>query len=84
MPRPVYSYQIIKSNTTASIVLNVTHPLPYQVTMWYAYTLSAKQRDFRLLVCADIPECLRPVIWWAQSVPEETPGSGIYVAKVLF
>jgi len=80
--RPTYSYQLIKSNTTASIVVTVDiDDPPKYVTMWYAYTLSSTLRDFRLVKCGQLPECLQPVIWWFTEVPESsTPG--VYVAKL--
>jgi hypothetical protein len=47
--------------------------------MWYANTLSAKRRDFRLVVCPQLPECFNPVIWYFTELQETLPG--IYIAR---
>jgi len=65
LPRPKYTYKIIKSNTTAAITMNCDDEYPPEyVTMWQATTLSSTYRDFRLLRCAKIPECIQLVIWF--------------------
>jgi len=78
-PRPRYTYQIIKGNTTASIVVTVKDQ-PTAVTMWYAYTLSDKLRDFRLVICDQIPECIQPVIWWPITLTPTSPN--VYTANM--
>jgi PhoPQ-activated pathogenicity-related protein len=80
-PRPSYTYEIIKSNTTASIKVQVdTANPPTSVTLWHASTLSSTMRDFRLVKCAKLPDCLNPVIWYYEELQEALPGSGKYLA----
>jgi len=79
--RPVYSYSLQRGNTSASITVKVDpKDQPSYVRTWYASTLSAKLRDFRLVKCAKLSDCLQPVIWWYEDLSESIPGSGVYVA----
>jgi len=78
-PRPSYEYTMVKSNQTASITLK-PNDTPYEVTMWYAQTISPNLRDFRLVVCDQIPKCIQPVIWLPQSLLPQ--GDGTYVATM--
>jgi len=76
-PRPVYSFDIVKSNTTASITMLTDTP-PSSVLMWHARTLPGdKLRDFRLVICYQLPECLQPVIWFPEPILP-TNSSGMY------
>lgn len=76
-PRPQISWDLVKSNTTASITLKLLDNYqPLQVKMWYAHTLSFVQRDFRLVICDDLTHCLEPVFWYDEVL---TPVSnGVY------
>jgi len=75
IPRPTYSWKMMKSNTTASTTVTVTGTSPDWVTMWYAHTLSSTLRDFRLVICDQIPQCLNPVIWWPQPLLPTAPNT---------
>jgi len=84
-PRPVFTYELKKGNDTASIIVKVPPGIenkPAYVTLWYANTLSDRLRDFRLVVCDKLPQCLNPVIWYYTEIPETTPGSGVYIATM--
>jgi len=83
-PRPVYTYEIIRSNTSASIIVHTSHiiPTPSQVTMWYAYTISSTLRDFRLVICDQIPQCIQPILWIPKALSEIQPGTGTYIANM--
>jgi len=77
--RPSFEYQIIKSNQTASIIVK-THDTPFEVTMWYATTISSTLRDFRLVICPQIPQCIQPVFWWPETLQQQPDGT--YVATM--
>jgi len=65
VPRPEFTYELIKSNETASITVTLQdNQIPVSVKVWQAQTLSFVQRDFRLLICDDIQHCLEPVFWY--------------------
>jgi PhoPQ-activated pathogenicity-related protein len=82
-PRPKYHYQIIRSNTTGSIIVNTTGgSRPYQVKMWYAYTMSNTLRDFRLVICPKIPDCLQPILWLSEDLQESGPGTNTWIAQM--
>lgn len=51
----------------------------FSVYMWYARTLSATRRDFRLITCInEFPGCAQPVMWWYHQLEDQ--GNGVYVA----
>jgi len=84
-PRPVFTYEMQRGNDSASITVKVApgqNNKPAYVTLWYANTLSDRLRDFRLVVCDQIPQCLNPVIWYYTELPETSPGSGVYIATM--
>jgi len=78
-PRPRYSYKMVKSNETAQIIVK-TDDLPFEVTMWSAQTISPTLRDFRLVVCDQIPQCIQPVIWYPTTL--EQSADRTYIASV--
>eukprot|EP01116_Phalansterium_solitarium_P018716 TRINITY_DN5060_c0_g1_i1.p1 TRINITY_DN5060_c0_g1~~TRINITY_DN5060_c0_g1_i1.p1 ORF type:complete len:502 (+),score=136.67 TRINITY_DN5060_c0_g1_i1:54-1508(+) len=87
--RPTYSHTLVKSNSTASITMQTTTQ-PTKVLMWHARTLpNDKLRDFRLVVCYQLPQCLQPVLWkpepvtgtqkngvWTYTATYDAPASG--------
>jgi len=79
-PRPKYTYKIFKSNVTARIEVMVSDT-PTSVKMWYARTINpVPLRDFRLVVCDKIPQCIQPVIWLSEVLSPDK--NGLYVAKM--
>eukprot|EP01087_Luapelamoeba_hula_P008771 TRINITY_DN2216_c0_g2_i1.p1 TRINITY_DN2216_c0_g2~~TRINITY_DN2216_c0_g2_i1.p1 ORF type:complete len:502 (-),score=51.58 TRINITY_DN2216_c0_g2_i1:46-1551(-) len=80
-PRPQYTYALKKSNTTASITVSTFGgQKPKLVQKWAATTLSDKLRDFRLVICDKIPQCIQPVIWYYSSLEETSTDSQTWVA----
>eukprot|EP01119_Soliformovum_irregulare_P004573 TRINITY_DN1562_c0_g1_i1.p1 TRINITY_DN1562_c0_g1~~TRINITY_DN1562_c0_g1_i1.p1 ORF type:complete len:479 (+),score=101.12 TRINITY_DN1562_c0_g1_i1:47-1483(+) len=79
--RPKYTYQIIRSNTTASIVVT-SNIQPAKVTLWYAHSWGNVLRDFRLVACAQIPECLQPVMWWPTDITLSPSGENTWTAHM--
>jgi len=65
--RPKYHYKLHYSNVTAAIQLWVDQT-PTIAKMWYAQTLEGEERDFRLVVCDQIPQCINPVIWYEEVI----------------
>jgi len=80
VPRPEFSWQIVKSNETASITVTLEDDQqPFQVRVWQAHTLSFIQRDFRLLICDDIEHCLEPIFWYETMLESS---NGTYTVSV--
>jgi len=78
-PMPKFDFSLIRSNSTkASITLKSTDK-PNHVYMWYANTISLRDRDFRLLTCPS-PDCFNPVIWFFTELHDR--GNGTYVAEM--
>jgi PhoPQ-activated pathogenicity-related protein len=78
-PQPKLNWTLIRSNKSEAAIILHTETKPKSVYMWYASTLSAKHRDFRLVVCRQIPECINPVIWYFTKLEETSPG--VYIAR---
>jgi len=78
-PLPRFSWTMIRSNTTAQIIVK-TVDKPSYVYLWKATTLSTKKRDFRLFICDDPLRCFNPVLWWSTELEDQ--GGGTYVATV--
>mmetsp|Transcript_16579 Transcript_16579/g.18441 ORF Transcript_16579/g.18441 Transcript_16579/m.18441 type:complete len:503 (-) Transcript_16579:24-1532(-) len=72
--RPTFDFELIKSNTTAKIIVKNCNPKPTSVYMWHATTLSTERRDFRLLTCKDVENCVNPVFWYDKELSESSPG----------
>jgi PhoPQ-activated pathogenicity-related protein len=78
-PQPRVSWQLVRSNTTNAQIIVKTQDKPKGVYMWYARTLSATRRDFRLITCInEFPGCAQPVMWWYHQLEDQ--GNGVYVA----
>jgi len=73
-PIPSIKETIVYSNTTASITVYPSQP-PDEATMWSATTISTTRRDFRLVICGKIPDCLQPVLWFPQTLKPNSDGS---------
>jgi len=78
-PIPSLKETIFYSNTTASISVTPSQP-PTEATLWYGTTISKTRRDFRLVICSKLPDCLQPVFWLPQTLKPAANGS--YTASV--
>jgi len=77
-PQPRLSWKLTRSDDIAEIVVN-TIDKPKSVWMWSSNTLSDNQRDFRLVICNQLPQCFNPVFWYSTELEDQ--GGGVYVAK---
>jgi hypothetical protein len=85
IPRPSLDFSLTHAGTNglASITVNTPQNVHVQsVNMWTA-TTGPTRRDFRLVVCFDLPECFQPVIWLPHKLqPSGSVGNTTtYVAK---
>jgi len=78
-PIPSIKEKIVYSNTTATITVFPSHP-PDEAKLWIAPTVSKTRRDFRLIICGQIPACFQPVFWFPESLKPNADGS--YSASV--
>jgi len=78
-PIPQYEYTLTRSNSTGAKITVKTNEKPTSVYMWYASTLSVKDRDFRLFTCRS-PDCFNPVIWYYTELHDQ--GNFTFVATM--
>merc|ERR1711991_463922 len=70
VPRPTVEWALVHANSdgTAKITVNASQT-PATANMWWADTIpSSGRRDFRLVVCFDIPACLQPTVWFPKEL----------------
>ena len=68
---------------TARITVN-SSIVPASAKMWWATTIpSSGKRDFRLVICWQLPECVQPVAWFPRDLKNLSPDNttGMYVAE---
>lgn len=81
LPRPQVNWNIQHSTDprhgVSSITVNSTVK-PDGATMWWANTdASTGRRDFRLVVCWTLPECVQPVLWFPRKLTPVSTGPNI-------
>jgi len=77
--QPKFEYQIIRSNSTGAKIILHSEDKPTAVYMWYASTLSVRDRDFRMFTCPS-QSCFNPVIWFYTQLFDH--GNGTYIAEM--
>jgi len=68
--RPTVSWELVHGMEQASITMHSSLPAK-TAKMWWADTIpSTGRRDFRLVVCWDLPACVQPTIWFPKDLTD--------------
>jgi PhoPQ-activated pathogenicity-related protein len=80
-PHP--NWVLVPSNSSARPALTFAGSdlRPTKVIQWTGTTNPGKNRDFRLITCPEIPDCLNIVPWIPSIVSEVAPGTNLYLGQ---
>lgn len=62
VPRPKAVFTVQRAVTGPALISVQASGYPVEAKLWAA-TTGPTRRDFRLVICRHLPECLQPVVW---------------------